>query len=137
MLHRIIFGAILKRPAYLACVVFLSLGSISTAAAVENTKASVYSKSLSGCKTASGHKYKPGEMTAASKHLPLGSQVQVTNKKTGKKACVTITDRGPFVKGRNLDLSSKAASKIGLKGVAPVSVKPLKIAHSKPGRKAH
>jgi rare lipoprotein A len=88
-----------------------------------STKASVYSNKFAGKKTASGKTYKPGAMTAASKTLPLGSKAEVKNQKTGKKAVVTITDRGPHVKGRGIDLSKSAANKIGVKGVSNVKVK--------------
>jgi rare lipoprotein A len=90
------------------------------------TKASVYSNKLAGKKTASGKPYKPQAMTAASKTLPIGTKVQVKNNKTGKKAQVTITDHGPYCKGRGIDLSKKAANKIGVKGVSKVTVKPVK-----------
>ncbi len=93
------------------------------AVSAEATKASVVSSKLAGRKTASGKRFHPGGMTAASKTLPLGCKAIVKNKKTGKSACVTITDRGPFVKGRGLDLSKGAANKIGAKGVTNVDVK--------------
>ena len=62
-------------------------------------------------------------MTAAHKSLPFGSKVKVTNKKNGY--AVTVTDRGPYVKGRCIDLSKASASALGFAGLAPVSVVPV------------
>ncbi len=90
--------------------------------------ASVYSHKFAGKKTASGKPFKPGKLTAASRNLPLNSKAKVTNLETGKSTDVTITDRGPFKKGRVIDLSPSAAKRIGVtekKGVAPVAVKPI------------
>ena len=90
--------------------------------------ASVYSKKLTGKKTASGKRFKPSALTAASRKLPLNSKAKVTNLKTGRSTDVTITDRGPYKKGRVIDLSPAAADRIGLEhkeGVAPVEVKPI------------
>jgi len=94
---------------------------------VQRGKASYYR--MSGQKTASGKIMKPGKLTAASKTLPLGAKARVVNTETGKSVKVTVTDRGPYVKGRILDVSPKAADKLGMKGdgVAEVKVKPLEI----------
>jgi rare lipoprotein A len=77
-----------------------------------------------GRTTASGEPYDPHNLTAASRNLPIGSIVKVTNAQTGRSVKVRINDRGPFVHGRSLDLSKKAAEKIGIthKGVARVKV---------------
>lgn len=90
-------------------------------------KASYYGKKFYRKKTASGKPLNPNKAMAASKTLPLGTVAKVTNLKTGESDVVTIEDRGPYVKGRIVDVSPKAAAKIGLKkdGVAPVEVKPL------------
>jgi rare lipoprotein A len=64
-------------------------------------------------------------MTAAHKSLPFGSKVKVTNKKNGHAVTVTITDRGPYVKGRCIDLSQAGARTLGFAGLAPVSVVPV------------
>jgi rare lipoprotein A len=79
----------------------------------------------SGHITASGERFDPHALTAASKTLPLGSKVEVTNPKTGKSVTVRINDRGPYVHGRSLDLSKRAAEEIGItdKGVARVKVR--------------
>jgi rare lipoprotein A len=91
---------------------------------VHVVKASWYGPGLAGKKTTSGEAYNPKALTAASKTLPIGSVVKVTNPQNGKSVNVRINDRGPFVPGRSLDLSQRAAEKIGVthKGVARVKV---------------
>ena len=69
--------------------------------------------SLPGQKTASGERMNPNAMTAAHKTLPLGSVVKVVDQRTGKSVKVTINDRGPFIKGRIIDLSRGAAHALG------------------------
>lgn len=95
----------------------------------KTVNASYYGTGLTGHQTASGERFDPNAMTAASKTLPIGSVVHVTNPETGRSVNVRINDRGPYVGGRSLDLSKGAARKIGLKGVARVKIRALK-AHS-------
>jgi len=90
--------------------------------------ASVYAHRFSGRKMADGTRMDPHDDNAASKTLPLGTEAKVTNLETGKSATVTIQDRGPYVKGRIVDLSPATAEKIGItpkEGVAKVEVAPL------------
>lgn len=77
-----------------------------------------------GSQTASGARFNPNAMTAAHRTLPFGTKVRVTNKRNGKTVIVTINDRGPFIRGRIIDLSTAAAGVIGMRssGVAPVLV---------------
>ena len=75
--------------------------------------ASWYGPGFHGKKTASGERFNENAMTAAHKTLPLGTDVKVTNQRTGKSIKVTINDRGPFVKGRIIDLSKAAAARLG------------------------
>jgi rare lipoprotein A len=91
----------------------------------KEVRASFQGSSQAGHATASGEAYDPNDLTAASRTLPIGSSVIVTNPATGRSAKVRINDRGPYVGGRSLDLSKRAAEKIGLtdKGVARVKVK--------------
>ncbi len=81
----------------------------------------------SGSQTASGARFVPSAMTAAHRSLPFGTKVLVTNKSNGRSVVVTINDRGPFVGGRIIDLSTGAAGAIGMlgAGVAPVSLEVL------------
>jgi rare lipoprotein A len=84
--------------------------------------ASVYSTE-SGSGTASGQRLNPRALTAAHRSLPFGTKVKVTNKRNGKSVVVTINDRGPFVRGRVIDLTKAAASAIGMGwGLAPVEL---------------
>ena len=76
--------------------------------------ASYYGKELAGRRTASGERFNPGAMTAAHRTLPFGTRVRVTNTHNGRSVIVRINDRGPFVKGRSIDLSSGAARAIGM-----------------------
>lgn len=87
-------------------------------------EASYYGKGFHGKKTASGDTFNQYEETAAHPTLPLGTEAEVTNLETGKSVEVEITDRGPYAKGRDIDLSKKAAKKIGLSkdGVVPVKI---------------
>ncbi len=64
-------------------------------------------------KTASGERMNPKAMTAAHRSLPFGTRLKVTNQRNGKSVVVRINDRGPFIKGRVLDLSKAAASQLG------------------------
>ena len=70
--------------------------------------ASYYGDRFNGRRTASGKIFNMNKLTAAHKKLPFGTIVKVTNQKNGKSVIVEITDRGPFVKGREIDLSKKA-----------------------------
>ena len=94
----------------------------------EDCVASVYAvgdSSQPGTKTASGIPLNDAAMTAAHKSLPFGSKVKVTNKKNGHAVTVTITDRGPYVKGRCIDLSKAGARALGFAGFVPVRVVPV------------
>jgi rare lipoprotein A len=73
-------------------------------------------------KTANGERMNPSAMTAAHRTLPFGTQVSVVNQRNGRKVVVRISDRGPFVRGRIIDLTPAAARAIGLMGLAPVKV---------------
>jgi len=78
----------------------------------ESGRASYYAMKFQSKKTASGELYDKAKMTAAHKKLPFGTIVKVTNKKNRKSVIVKINDRGPFVKGRIVDLSNSAFSRI-------------------------
>ena len=90
---------------------------------IEGT-ASWYGPGFFGNRTASGEVFRPGTLTAAHRTLPFGARVLVTNLKNGKSVIVRINDRGPFSKGRVIDLSYGAAKVVGLtqSGVAKVKV---------------
>jgi rare lipoprotein A len=83
--------------------------------------ASVYDQS-SGAQTASGEPLCEEAMTAAHRSLPFGTVVRVINRQNGQAALVRINDRGPFVRGRVIDLSPAAGRVLGLSGLAEVSL---------------
>jgi rare lipoprotein A len=87
-------------------------------------KASYYSDYYNGRTTASGEKFRQRKLTAAHKSLPFGTMVKVTNLSNGKTVKVKINDRGPYVEGRIIDLSKKAAKRIDMvkQGVVDVKV---------------
>ncbi|HEY4443377.1 MAG TPA: septal ring lytic transglycosylase RlpA family protein [Steroidobacteraceae bacterium] len=91
-------------------------------------KASFYARQFSGKKMADGTIMHPQSDNAASKTLPLGTTAKVTNLETGQSAVVTIRDRGPYIRGRIVDLSPSTAKEIGIdhkNGVAKVEVAPI------------
>jgi rare lipoprotein A len=81
-----------------------------------------YGKTFQGRITASGEKFDLQKLTAAHKTLPLGSLVRLTVKSTGRSVVVRINDRGPWIKGRDFDLSEEAAIELGIheKGISTV-----------------
>jgi rare lipoprotein A len=93
-------------------------------------KASFYARKFSGRKMADGTIMQPHSDNAASKTLPLGTTAKVTNLETGQSAVVTIRDRGPYIRGRIVDLSPSTAKNIGIdhkNGVASVEVAPIAV----------
>ena len=89
----------------------------------ESGKASYYAMKFQSKKTASGELYDRAKKTAAHKKLPFGTKVRVTNIKNSKSVIVKINDRGPFVKGRIVDLSSSAFSRIANLDTGVIEVK--------------
>ncbi len=86
-------------------------------------RASWYGRMFHGRKTASGEKYNMNAMTAAHRTLPLASWVRVTNEANHKSVVVKINDRGPYAKGRVIDLSYAAAAKLGMRSAGTQKVK--------------
>lgn len=87
-------------------------------------EASYYSSKMHGRKMADGTSYDRNAFTCAHRTLPFGTMVRVVNKKNGKETVVKVTDRGPFGKGRVIDLSNSAASELGMisDGIAKVEL---------------
>ena len=87
-------------------------------------EASYYGRGFQGKKTATGEKYDQNDKTAAHPTLPLGTKATVTNLDNGTSVDVRINDRGPYIKGRDIDLSKAAAKELGMTkdGVAPVKI---------------
>ena len=95
-----------------------SSSASSGVASVYATKGDGYA----GKRTASGERAQSGALTAAHKSLPFGTMVRVTNTRNNKSVVVRINDRGPFVRGRVIDLTPAGARAIGMSGLAPVSL---------------
>jgi len=95
-----------------------------------NMKASWYGPGFHGHKTANGEVYDQNSFTAAHKSLKFGTLLKITNLKNNKSVVIRINDRGPYIHGRDLDLSKAAASELGMvrKGVAKLKVEEIKIA---------
>ena len=98
--------------------------SLLYAQGVQTGKASYYAKSFSGRQTASGERLHHDSLTCAHRTYPFGTMLKVTNPANGKEVVVRVTDRGPYVKGRIIDLSVRAARELGIltQGIAPVTV---------------
>jgi rare lipoprotein A len=99
----------------------------------ETGTASWYGAAHAGNRTASGARFNPAKATAAHPSLPFNTVVRVINAENGRSVKVVINDRGPYVKGRIIDLSAKAAQLLGIKkhGVAPVTIEVM--AEDQPG----
>ena len=104
-----------RRSVFLALAVVFP-EAFSNSAFAESGVASVYSTE-SGSKTASGQRLNPSALTAAHRSLPFGTKVRVSNHRNGRSVIVTINDRGPFVRGRIIDVSPAAARALGFSGL--------------------
>ncbi len=102
----------------------LAVGLAQMLSASQHGMASQYGgdDGLCGSRTANGERHNCSAMTAAHKSLPFGTRVDVTNKRNGRSVTVRIYDRGPFVRGRIIDLSPAAARAIGCGGTCPVAL---------------
>src|SRR6478609_1217052 len=105
----------------LASMAYQLFATPYAAAADRGGVASIYSTD-SGGGTASGQKLNPHALTAAHRTFPFGTKVKVTNKHNGRSVVVTINDRGPFVRGRVIDVTPAAALILGFSGLAQVSI---------------
>jgi rare lipoprotein A len=108
----------------------------SGAVYVQEGKASWYGSGFHGRKTASGERFNPHRLTAAHRRLPLGTKAKVTNLHNGRTVEVEITDRGPYVRGRIIDLSKAAAERLGMKrtGTTLVLLEVTKLPSGEEGR---
>jgi len=109
-------------------VVGICLPSVSFAespALAQSGIASVYSLS-SGSRTTNGERLNPNALTAAHRTLAFGTKVRVLHARSGRSVVVTINDRGPFRRGRIIDLTPAAARILGFRGLAYVTLEPTK-----------
>jgi rare lipoprotein A len=94
--------------------------AVVPAAIAQSGFASVYGYKTG--RTASGERVNPGGLTAAHRSLPFGTHVRVTNRKNGKSVVVRINDRGPFIRGRVIDVTPAGARALGFSGLTSVSL---------------
>ena len=116
----------------LLAVLLTSCGG-SKSAFTQSGQGSYYADKFKGRPTASGAPYRPSKLTAAHNTLPFGTKIRVTNTRTGRSVKVVVNDRGPHTKGRIVDVSKRAARKLGLldAGVVPVQLKVVRAASSR------
>ena len=114
-----------KNPPTPLLVVLVVFATSCSRYVTETGTASYYGSQFNNRETASGSKYNPKHRTAAHKTFPFGTKVIVTNLSNHQRVKVRITDRGPFVKGRIIDLSQKAAQKIDMitQGITQVELR--------------
>ena len=105
---------------------------VSTLKCIQTGIASWYGTHMKGHRTASGEKYDPEALTAASKRYPLGTKLNVINTDNDQNVTVTVNDRGPYANKRIIDMSVKAAHELGMEesGLAPVCVQSMKQANA-------
>jgi rare lipoprotein A len=94
--------------------------------------ASYYGSEFNGRRMANGRRFDPRSTSVAHRTLPFGTKVLVTNLGNGRSATATVEDRGPFIRGRIIDLSPRLAEHLGMimQGVAPVEVTPVELAEA-------
>ena len=114
----------LRRACMVIIISHLSFLISHSSAQTQQGKASYYAKKFTGRRTASGEKMHHDSLTCAHRTYPFGTLLKVTNPANGQSVIVRVTDRGPYVKGRIIDLSARAAREIGIiaQGIAPVIV---------------
>lgn len=118
----------LLRIATLCCVFAVGAAGQATLASSDGTLlCSYYSARYNGHRTASGQRFDNEKLTAASKTYPLGTRLRITNVDNGKTAIVVVNDRGPFVAGRDISVTRRAARQLGFlhAGVAHVTLEPI------------
>jgi rare lipoprotein A len=105
------------------------MGRVDPSGRKQQGRASYYSRQFAHRKMADGQRMNPQSNVAASKSLPLGTTAKVTNLQNGRSATVNVQDRGPYARGRVMDVSSSVADQLDLKkqGTALVEVKPITV----------
>ena len=109
---------------YILIIIIFIVGFIPAGSQTRRGKASFYSKKATGARTASGERLHHDSLTCAHRTYPFGTILKVTNLRNGLTVNVRVTDRGPFGRGRIIDLSYAAAKALGMlsQGVAMVEV---------------
>jgi rare lipoprotein A len=117
-----------KYTLYITLSLLLLLSISGNTVNAQSGMASMYGTGdgYGGKRTASGERMNPGSLTAAHRSLPFGTKVRVTNRKNGRSVVVRINDRGPFTRGRVIDVSHAGAQALGFAGTAPVTLAVLR-----------
>jgi rare lipoprotein A len=111
------------RAIVLVCIISLAgLGGSAVPAQSSSTQSGIASVYSYRGKTASGDTAVPSQLTAAHRTLPFGTLVRVINRRNGRSVVVRINDRGPFTRGRVIDVTPAAAGQLGFSGLTPVSL---------------
>jgi rare lipoprotein A len=118
-------SALAITAALLGCALGASSVSAQDPKPLQSGAASWYGPGFHGKRTANGERFNTNALTAAHKTLPFGTQLRVTNERTGKSVVVRINDRGPYAHGRVIDLSKAAAQAVGISGVGRVTLAAL------------
>lgn len=118
-----------RKTKILISIILILTGFSSVAAQNHRGKASYYSKRSTGARTASGERLHHDSLTCAHRSYPFGTLLRVTNLSNGREVIVRVTDRGPFGRGRIIDLSYAAARELGMlaQGVAVVEARPVDV----------
>lgn len=108
-------------------ILLLLIGFIALTSQTQSGKASFYSKRATGARSTSGERIHHDSLTCAHRTYPFGTKLRVVNPANGREVVVRVTDRGPHVRGRIIDLSWAAAKQLGIvdKGIATVEVSPV------------
>ena len=100
----------------------LMVWAVSAVPVLAGEKSQIAAICTQAGKTANGETFSPGKLTAAHRTLPFGTMVRVTSRSTGRSVVVRINDRGPFVRGRVIDLTPAGARALGFSGLTPASL---------------
>jgi rare lipoprotein A len=120
-------GLLLTAAPLTGCALPIRLGEHPAATQIQKGNASYYAQDFHGRSTASGERFNMHELTAAHRTLPMGTRVRVTNLGNGRNVDLRINDRGPFKRGRVIDVSYEAAKRLDMvaMGVVPVKLEVL------------
>src|SRR5258707_6843140 len=107
-------------------VICLGVGAVAAVPVLAGDKPQLAAICTQAGKTANGETFSPSKLTAAHRTLPFGAMVRVTNVRNGRTVVVRINDRGPFTKGRIIDVTPAAASQLRFSGLVPVTLEVVK-----------
>lgn len=105
------------------CLMVLAVSAVPVLAGEKSQIAAICTQAG---KTANGETFSPSKLTAAHRTLPFGTMVRVTNLRNGRTVMVRINDRGPFTKGRIIDVTPAAAAELKFSGLTPVTLEVVK-----------